>query len=69
MTRNRPCNLELRARPSRFLPDAIWSQAAAHFDEKQLAGIVTAIAMANAWNRLNVPTGQVTGEWIAQYLP
>jgi len=29
---------------------------------------VTAIAMANAWNRLNVPTGQVTGEWIAQYL-
>jgi AhpD family alkylhydroperoxidase len=50
------------------VPDAIWKQAAAHFDEKALAGLVTAIAMANAWNRLNVTTGQVTGEWIAQYL-
>lgn len=51
------------------VPDDIWNRAAAHYDETALAGLVTAIAMANAWNRLNVTTGQITGEWIAQYLP
>ena len=29
---------------------------------------VTAIALANLWNRLNVTTRQVTGDWVAQYL-
>ncbi len=50
------------------VPDAIWDEAARHYDEAQLASIVLSIASINAWNRLNVATGQVTGEWIAQYL-
>src|SRR6184192_4082774 len=35
------------------VPDHIWSAAAAHYDDKQLAGLVLAIANINMWNRLN----------------
>jgi len=44
------------------VPDAIWDEAARHYDEKQLAGLVTAIASINVWNRLNVATRQVAGQ-------
>lgn len=50
------------------VPDEVWREAAAHFSEAALAGLVTAIAMANLWNRLNVTTRQITGDWIAQYI-
>jgi AhpD family alkylhydroperoxidase len=50
------------------VPDDVWKEAAAHFPEAALAALVTAIALANVWNRLNVPTRQVTGEWVAQYI-
>jgi AhpD family alkylhydroperoxidase len=48
--------------------DEVWGEAARHYDEAQLASLVLSIATINAWNRINVSTGQVTGEWIAQYL-
>jgi AhpD family alkylhydroperoxidase len=48
------------------VPDQIWDEAARHYDEAQLASIVLSIAMINAWNRLNVATGQITGEWIEE---
>ncbi len=48
--------------------DAVWEEAARHYDDDELASIVLSIASINAWNRLNVATGQITGEWIAQYL-
>ena len=44
------------------VPDEIWDDAARHYDEKQLAGLVTAIASINVWNRLNVATRQVAGQ-------
>ena len=44
------------------VPDEIWDDAARHYDEKQLAGLVTAIASINVWNRLNVATRQIVGE-------
>lgn len=50
------------------VPDEIWKEAAAHFSEAALSALVMNIALANLWNRLNVPTRQVTGDWIAQYL-
>ncbi len=50
------------------VPDAIWNEAATHFAEPALGALVMAIAVANLWNRLNVTTGQVTGDWIAQYI-
>ena len=46
------------------VPDEIWDEAARHYDEEALAGLVLAIANINVWNRLNVPTHQVAGqEW------
>jgi AhpD family alkylhydroperoxidase len=45
------------------VPDEIWDAAAAHFDEKQLAALVLAIAVSNLYNRLNVTTRQVAGAW------
>lgn len=46
----------------------VWEEAARHYDDEELASLVLSIASINAWNRLNVATGQITGEWIAQYL-
>ena len=46
------------------MPDAIWNEAARHFDERALAALVLKIGIINIWNRLNVTTRQVAGEWI-----
>ena len=45
------------------VPDSTWSAAAGHYDDKQLAGLVLAIANINLWNRLNAATRQVAGTW------
>ena len=47
------------------VPDAIWADAARHYDEPALAALILAIATVNVWNRLNVTTRQVAGavEW------
>lgn len=45
------------------VPDEIWAEAARHFDEPALAGLVLAIANQNIWNRLNVTVRQVAGQW------
>ena len=41
------------------VPDDVWAEAARHFDEKQLAGIVLWIATTNFFNRLNATTRQL----------
>jgi len=46
------------------VPDDIWDEAAHHYDERALAALVIGIATINVWNRLNVATRQVAGEWI-----
>jgi AhpD family alkylhydroperoxidase len=43
------------------VPDAIWDEAARHYDERGLAALVLMIATANFYNRLNVPTRQIAG--------
>jgi AhpD family alkylhydroperoxidase len=50
------------------IPDAVWEQAARHYDESQLAGLVVAIAAINAWNRINAATRQITGDWVSQWV-
>jgi AhpD family alkylhydroperoxidase len=45
------------------VPDEVWNEAARHYDERALATLVLMIAVANTWNRLNVATRQVAGEW------
>ena len=43
------------------VPDEVWDQAAKHFDEKQLAGLVLWVATTNLFNRLNATTKQTAG--------
>jgi AhpD family alkylhydroperoxidase len=45
------------------VPDEIWDEAARHYDERALAALLLTIASINVWNRLNVATRQVAGEW------
>ena len=43
------------------VPDEVWNEAAQHFDEKQMAGLVLWIATTNLFNRLNAATKQPSG--------
>jgi alkylhydroperoxidase family enzyme len=45
------------------VPDAIWDDAATHYDEKGLAAITLMIAVTNLFNRLNATTKQQAGAW------
>ena len=45
------------------VPDNIWDEARRHYDEQALAALILWISMTNVWNRLNVTTRQVAGEW------
>ncbi|MFD0684146.1 carboxymuconolactone decarboxylase family protein [Actinomadura fibrosa] len=41
--------------------DEVWANAAKHYDDEQLAAMVSLIAVINAWNRLNLITRQPAG--------
>jgi AhpD family alkylhydroperoxidase len=43
--------------------DDSWANAAKHYDDEQLAALVTLIAEINTWNRLNVITRQPAGDY------
>ena len=43
--------------------DEIWAEAARHYDEKQLSGLLLDIATINVWNRVNVATRSVAGKY------
>jgi alkylhydroperoxidase family enzyme len=45
------------------VPDAVWEEAARHYDERALAAIVLMICTTNVFNRLNVTNRQVAGSW------
>jgi AhpD family alkylhydroperoxidase len=45
------------------VPDEVWNEAKRHYNDPQLAAIVLHVAMTNVWNRLNVATRQIAGEW------
>ncbi len=49
------------------VPDAVFDEAATHYNEAALAALVVCIAAINTWNRLNVITSQESGEWTAQW--
>jgi len=40
------------------VPDAIWDNAADHYDEKELSSLLLSIAAINVWNRLNAAIRQ-----------
>ena len=43
------------------VPDEVWAEAAKHYDDRALAGLVLWIATTNLFNRFNVATRQVAG--------
>lgn len=43
------------------VPDEVWDEAARHYDEQQLGGLLVAISTVNVWNRFNVATRQIAG--------
>jgi alkylhydroperoxidase family enzyme len=43
--------------------DDVWQAARKHFDDEQLAALIAAIAVINAWNRLNVIAGTPAGDY------
>lgn len=45
------------------VPDEVWANAAKHYDEEQLAELVSVIALINAFNRGNVMIQQPGGEY------
>lgn len=40
------------------VPDAVWAEAAEHYDEQQLSALVVSIAQINTWNRVNIALRQ-----------
>lgn len=50
------------------VPDEVWKEASCHCSEQALSALVMTIAVANFWNRLNVTTRQVTGDWVEQLI-
>jgi len=45
------------------VPDAVWDEAAARFDEEELGHLVIVIASINAWNRLQITTKAEPGHY------
>ena len=45
------------------VPDDVYDEATRYFDERTLAALILAIANISVWNRLNVTTRQIAGEW------
>lgn len=48
--------------------ERVFDEADKHYEEQVLASLIMHIAMIKVWNRLNVTTKQVGGEWTCQYI-
>ncbi|MEU6505529.1 MULTISPECIES: carboxymuconolactone decarboxylase family protein [unclassified Streptomyces] len=46
-----------------FVPDEVYDKAAKHFEEAELAQLIAAITVINAWNRFGVTTRMTPGHY------
>ncbi|WP_405686718.1 carboxymuconolactone decarboxylase family protein [Streptomyces sp. NBC_01387] len=46
-----------------FVPDEVYAHAAEQFDETELAQLIAAITVINAWNRISVTARMVPGHY------
>ncbi|MGW4732014.1 carboxymuconolactone decarboxylase family protein [Streptomyces shenzhenensis] len=46
-----------------FVPDTVYEKAAKHFEEAELAQLIAAITVINAWNRFGVATRMTPGHY------
>jgi AhpD family alkylhydroperoxidase len=47
-----------------FVPDEVYERAAKRFEEPELAQLIAAITVINAWNRIGVSTRMVPGHYL-----
>jgi len=45
------------------VPDAVWDEAARHYNEEELSALLIWIALTNVFNRVNVSIRQPAGSW------
>jgi alkylhydroperoxidase family enzyme len=45
------------------VPDEVYEEVRSHFSEKELPDLTLAVATINAWNRLNIASRNVPGEY------
>ena len=45
------------------VPDDVWAAAQAHFEEPELAQLLCAVAATNTWNRLQIATRALPGNY------
>ncbi len=45
------------------VPDEVWAEVARHYDETALGALVVYIGLVNLFNRVNVTTRQIAGQW------
>ncbi|MFK4149472.1 carboxymuconolactone decarboxylase family protein [Streptomyces sp. NPDC004065] len=45
------------------VPDDVWANAVKHYDEDQLAALVSLVALINAYNRMNVIVQRPAGDY------
>ncbi|MGH3466493.1 MAG: carboxymuconolactone decarboxylase family protein [Thermocrispum sp.] len=43
--------------------DAVWDEAARHYNEEELAALIMQIGLVNLWNCVNVSTRQDPADW------
>lgn len=51
----------LADRSHESVPDALWDEAADHFDEKELSGLILTIGLTNLFNRVNTTIREPAG--------
>ncbi|WP_367321417.1 carboxymuconolactone decarboxylase family protein [Streptomyces sp. HUAS ZL42] len=51
----------LADRSEESVPDELWDEAADHFDEKQLSGLILVISLTNMFNRINTTIKEPAG--------
>ncbi|KUO20913.1 carboxymuconolactone decarboxylase family protein [Streptomyces dysideae] len=51
----------LADRSQESVPDALWDEAADHFDEKELSALILTISLTNMFNRINTTTREPAG--------
>ncbi len=50
------------------VPDEVYQEARAHFDEKSLVDLTLAIITINGWNRLNVAFRTTVGDYVSPHV-
>lgn len=53
--------------PGHDVPDAVYDEASAHFDEKALVDLTLAVIAINGWNRLNVAFRTTVGDYVSPH--